>query len=111
MSTIHPNIAEIHGVDSSKVKNFPFSSFKLLGALQIGVGVICILLGVVDLFLFLYTSGHYENDTLKALSIACVPVWCGLWVNMFGKNYTFNHSYTSLAETFFYYITGVMVQC
>lgn len=85
MSTINPNIAEIDGLDSSKVKNFPFSSFKLLGALQIGIGVICILLGVVDLFLFLYTSGHYEDDTLKALSIACVPVWCGLWFIVAGS--------------------------
>ena len=84
MSNVRANIAEIDGLDSSKVKNFPFSSFKLLGALQIGIGAICILLGVVDLFLFLYTSSHYENDTLKALTIACVPVWCGLWVSKIG---------------------------
>ncbi|XP_045208390.2 uncharacterized protein LOC123560208 isoform X2 [Mercenaria mercenaria] len=81
MSSVH----SIDGLDSSKVKNFPFSSFKLLGALQIGIGVLCILLGIVDLFLFLYTSSHYENDTLKALTIACVPVWCGLWFIVAGS--------------------------
>ncbi|KAL4228931.1 hypothetical protein ACF0H5_011971 [Mactra antiquata] len=75
----HSRMAEIDGLDSSKVKHFPFSSFKLLGALQIGLGVVCVLLGVVDLFLFLYASTHYDDDTLKALTIASIPVWCGLW--------------------------------
>lgn len=85
MNTTRTGIAEIDGMDSSKVKNFPFSSFKLLGAMQIGIGVICLLLGIVDLFLFLYTMTHYDDDTLKALTIACVPVWCGLWFIVAGS--------------------------
>ncbi|WAR06645.1 hypothetical protein MAR_022014 [Mya arenaria] len=71
-------VAEIEGIDSSKMRQFPFSSFKLLGGLQIGVGIVCLLLGLVDLFVFLYVS-EYDSETLTALTIACTPVWCGLW--------------------------------
>lgn len=73
-------LAEIEGFDSSKMRNFPFSSFKLLGGMQIGIGGLCLLLGVIDLFLYLYVS-RYDNETLSALTIASVPVWCGIWVS------------------------------
>lgn len=71
-------MGEIEGFDSSKMRNFPFSSFKLLGGMQIGIGGTCLLLGIVDLFLFLYLS-EYDDETLSALTIASVPIWCGLW--------------------------------
>ena len=73
-------VSEIEGFDSSRMRNFPFSSFKLLGWLQIGIGGLCLLLGVIDLFLYLYVS-NYDNQTLSALTISSVPVWCGLWVS------------------------------
>lgn len=79
----HARVGEIDGIDSSKMKNFPYSSFKLLGGLQMGIGALCLLLGVTDVLLFLYTSSHYNDDTLNSLTIACVPVWSGLWVSIF----------------------------
>ena len=72
--------SEIQGVDGSKIKNFPFSSLRLLGFLQIGIGVTCLVLGIADLFLYLYVDPDYNNDTMTSLTIACLPVWCGLWV-------------------------------
>ena len=76
------SIASIDGVDSSKIRNFPYSSLKLLGGLQIGVGGTCIILGLIDLFLFLYVSPDYKSSTLTALTIASLPIWCGLWVRL-----------------------------
>ena len=74
-------VAEIDGIDSSKMRQFPFSSFKLLGGLQIGLGAICLILGITDLFVYLYVA-NADNETLTALTIASVPIWCGLWVCM-----------------------------
>ena len=74
-------ISSIHGMDTSKLNSFPYSSLKLLGGLQIGVGGACILLGIIDLFLFLYVAPDYGSSTLTALTIASLPIWCGLWVN------------------------------
>ena len=81
------SIASIDGVDSSKINNFPYSSLKLLGGLQIGVGGACIILGIIDLFLFLYVSPDYKSSTLTALTIASVPIWCGLWVSIWKSVY------------------------
>ncbi|XP_052230695.1 uncharacterized protein LOC127844477 isoform X2 [Dreissena polymorpha] len=77
-------VAEIEGIDSSKMGHFPFSSFKLLGGLQIGIGAVCLILGIVDLLVFLYVS-HFDNETLSALTIASVPIWCGLWFIVAGS--------------------------
>ena len=79
MGSKRPNdVTEIDGVDTSKMEKFPYSSLKLLGGIQIGVGTLVIVLGIVDLFLFLYVSPDYGDASLSALTIASVPVWCGL---------------------------------
>ena len=75
-------ITSIDGMDTSKLNRFPYSSLKLLGGLQVGVGGLCILLGIIDLFLFLYVAPDYGSSTLTALTIASLPIWCGLWVSI-----------------------------
>lgn len=71
-------------MDNSVIENFPLSSLRLLGSLQMGLGVVCLLLGVVDLFLFLYVS-RYNDGTLSALTVASLPVWFGLWFIVTGS--------------------------
>lgn len=80
----------IEGVDVGKVRNFPFSALKTLGSIQIGIGGICIGLGIIDFLLFIFfedkfvpdpktkeTEAYQKVDTLtKTFS----PVWCGVWV-------------------------------
>ena len=101
-------VSSIEGLDTSKLQNFPYSSLKLLGGLQMGIGGACIVLGIIDLFLFLYVSPDYGSSTLTALTIASVPIWCGLWVRSeycancrfsqagFGNDYGYGVSMTSL---------------
>lgn len=75
---------EIEGVETSDIKNFPYSAIKALGAVQIGLGVMCLVLGLLDLFLYIFKDDDQlataGDSTLMTLTIASSPIWCGLWV-------------------------------
>jgi len=83
-------VTEIEGVDTSKIENFPLSAIKVVGAIQIGLGGICIVLGLVDILLFVFEDGGNTASssgvvkdlvTLNSLTISSAPIWCGLWVS------------------------------
>ncbi|CAC5357513.1 unnamed protein product [Mytilus coruscus] len=79
---------EVEGVEVKKLENFPFSAMKVLGGIQIGLGVACMFLGIVDLIMFVII-GESElltaqvaleaNKTAKQLTISSTGLWCGLW--------------------------------
>lgn len=80
---------EVEGVEVKKLENFPFSAMKVLGGIQIGLGIACMFLGIVDLIMFVII-GESElltvqvaleaNKTAKQLTISSTGLWCGLWV-------------------------------
>ncbi|VDI76429.1 Hypothetical predicted protein [Mytilus galloprovincialis] len=79
---------EVEGVEVKKLENFPFSAMKVLGGIQIGLGIACMFLGIVDLIMFVII-GESElltvqvaleaNKTAKQLTISSTGLWCGLW--------------------------------
>lgn len=75
---------EIEGVETTDIENFPYSAIKALGAVQIGLGVTCLVLGLLDVFLYLFMDDDQlataGDSTLMTLTIASSPIWCGLWV-------------------------------
>ncbi|KAL3886881.1 hypothetical protein ACJMK2_026842 [Sinanodonta woodiana] len=86
---------EVEGVETSNLGNFPFSAFKMLGSFQIGAGVICIVLGIIDLCLYLLLQAANSNsidtsvkETITSLTIISTPVWCGLWFVVCGSTGT-----------------------
>uniref|UniRef100_K1QY00 Uncharacterized protein n=1 Tax=Magallana gigas TaxID=29159 RepID=K1QY00_MAGGI len=74
---------EIDGVETTDIENFPYSAIKALGAVQIGLGVTCLVLGLLDVFLYLFMDDDQlataGDSTLMTLTIASSPIWCGLW--------------------------------
>ncbi|XP_063442979.1 uncharacterized protein LOC134723290 isoform X1 [Mytilus trossulus] len=79
----------IEGVDVGKVRNFPFSALKTLGSIQIGIGGICIGLGIIDFLLFIFFEDKFVPDPkmkeseayqkVDTLTKTFSPVWCGVW--------------------------------
>ncbi|XP_071172127.1 uncharacterized protein [Mytilus edulis] len=84
---------EVEGVEVKKLENFPFSAMKVLGGIQIGLGIACMFLGIVDLIMFVII-GESElltvqvaleaNKTAKQLTISSTGLWCGLWFILCG---------------------------
>ncbi|XP_060067970.1 uncharacterized protein LOC132548162 [Ylistrum balloti] len=87
-------VMEVEGVDTSKIEDFPLSGLKVVGAVQIGLGAICITLGLVDILMYVFedqetlfaTSAtpisselQEARSTLMSLTISSAPIWCGLW--------------------------------
>lgn len=82
----------IEGVDIGKVKNFPFSALKTLGSIQIGVGGICITLGLIDFLMLIFFEDKFISDPalketseyakVDTLTKTFSPVWCGIWVRI-----------------------------
>ncbi|CAC5390956.1 unnamed protein product [Mytilus coruscus] len=82
----------IEGVDIGKVRNFPFSALKTLGSIQIGIGGICIGLGIIDFLLFIFFEDKFVPDAktketeayqkVDTLTKTFSPVWCGIWVRV-----------------------------
>lgn len=80
----------IEGVDVGKVKNFPFSALKTLGSIQIGIGGICIALGLIDFLMLIFFENEFIPDPalkdsevyakVDTLTKTFSPVWCGIWV-------------------------------
>eukprot|EP00105_Crassostrea_gigas_P004552 XP_011417792.1 PREDICTED: uncharacterized protein LOC105321234 isoform X1 [Crassostrea gigas] len=79
---------EIDGVETTDIENFPYSAIKALGAVQIGLGVTCLVLGLLDVFLYLFMDDDQlataGDSTLMTLTIASSPIWCGLWFGVTG---------------------------
>ncbi|XP_061169967.1 uncharacterized protein LOC133179191 [Saccostrea echinata] len=78
---------EIDGVETTDIENFPYSAIKALGAVQIGLGVTCLVLGLLDIFLYLFLDDESVlagDTTLTTLTIASSPIWCGLWFSVAG---------------------------
>lgn len=79
---------EIDGVETTDIENFPYSAIKALGAVQIGLGVTCLVLGLLDVFLYLFMDDDQlataGDSTLMTLTIASSPIWCGLWFSVTG---------------------------
>lgn len=71
-------------METSDIENVPYSAIKALGAVQIGLGVTCLVLGLLDVFLYLFMDDDQlataGDSTLMTLTIASLPIWCGLWV-------------------------------
>ena len=73
---------------------FPFSALRVLGAMQIFLGAVCLVLGVLDLAFTMLNydqqaaryavSAHKkaEFETLVSMTVASAPVWCGTWVSV-----------------------------
>jgi len=85
---------EIEGVDVKKLEHFPFSGVKVLGGVQIGLGIACMFLGMVDLVIFVMIGESTVladkklleiQKTAKQLTIASTGLWCGLWVRKIYK--------------------------
>lgn len=85
---------EIEGVDVKKLEHFPFSGVKVLGGVQIGLGIACMFLGMVDLVIFVMIGESTVladkklleiQKTAKQLTIASTGLWCGLWVRIIYK--------------------------
>ncbi|XP_069119134.1 uncharacterized protein [Argopecten irradians] len=87
-------VMEVEGVDTSTIEDFPLSGLKVVGAVQIGLGGICIALGLVDILMYVFedqeklfatqatplSAGEQEaRSTLMSLTISSAPIWCGLW--------------------------------
>ena len=85
---------EIQGVNTTRNDLFPFSALRVLGGMQIFLGTVCVLLGVLDLAMMML---HYEEqasryavtpqdkamfDTLMSMTVASAPIWCGTWVSV-----------------------------
>lgn len=93
-------VLEVEGVETSKLENFPLSGFKIVGAVQIGFGAASMLLGLVDVLMFVFQeeddfplptpaagatiSPDLESakNSLVSLTICSAPIWCGLWVRL-----------------------------
>ncbi|XP_062608719.1 uncharacterized protein LOC134270510 [Saccostrea cucullata] len=78
---------EIDGVETTDIENFPYSAIKALGAVQIGLGVTCLVLGLLDIFLYLFLDDELVmagDTTLMTLTITSSPIWCGLWFSVAG---------------------------
>lgn len=87
--------SEIEGVDVNNVKDFPYSGIKVVGGVQMGLGLICIVLGLTDDVLIIFQDDDVASsvgatpppklqevlDMLRTLTLASAPIWCGLWVN------------------------------
>ena len=74
---------EVEGVETTDIENFPYSAIKALGAVQIGLGATCLVLGLLDIILYLFLDDETSmtgDTTLMTLTIASSPIWCGLWV-------------------------------
>ena len=74
---------EVEGVETTDIENFPYSAIKALGAVQIGLGATCLVLGLLDIILYLFLDDENSmtgDTTLMTLTIASSPIWCGLWV-------------------------------
>ena len=82
---------EVEGVDVQKLEKFPFSGVKVLGGVQIGLGIACMFLGLVDLIMFIIIGESTVltdeklleiHKTAKTLTISSTGLWCGLWVSI-----------------------------
>ena len=84
MGTRHRSrYTEVEGIETTDIENFPYSALKVLGGIHVGLGVTCLVLGLIDLILYLFvddTAVISQNVTLMTMTIAASPVWCGLWV-------------------------------
>lgn len=81
-------------MDTSAIEDFPISGLKVVGAVQIGLGALCITLGLVDILLYVFEdqdtlfaspatpTEREDRSTLVSLTISSAPIWCGLWVSV-----------------------------
>ncbi|XP_076457562.1 uncharacterized protein LOC143291548 [Babylonia areolata] len=88
---------EIRGVNSTRNDLFPFSALRLLGGLQIFLGVCCVTLGAVDVTMMtLYYDAQASQyavtpeekarfELLVTLTVTSAPVWCGTWFLVTGS--------------------------
>ncbi|KAH9514196.1 hypothetical protein Btru_030511 [Bulinus truncatus] len=82
-----PATLELKGISTNnKPDSFPYSGIRIMGATQISSGVMAFALGLVDLVM---TLTSYDADTKKfgdsydkvvSLTLACSPLWCGIWI-------------------------------
>ncbi|XP_041372736.1 uncharacterized protein LOC121386007 [Gigantopelta aegis] len=81
---------EIQGVDTNRLDDFPYSGLRVLGAIQIGVGLITMALGTFDVGLVMAVRESERKtltsrndvttfDTIVTMSITGTPIWCGIW--------------------------------
>lgn len=93
---------EVEGVDVKKLEHFPFSGVKVLGGVQMGLGIACMFLGMVDLVIFVMIGESTVladktlleiQKTAKQLTIASTGLWCGLWVRNIFLNRIYNWLY------------------
>ena len=82
---------EVEGVDVKKLEHFPFSGVKVLGGVQMGLGIACMFLGMGGpcnirhdwKSTVLADKKLLEiQKTAKQLTIASTGLWCGLWVRI-----------------------------
>lgn len=68
--------------NTAQNKVFPFLTLRVLGSLQVSIGVFSVTLGVVDLTLMLVTDNiNPTDDVLYTMTIASAPIWSGTWVS------------------------------
>ena len=78
-------------MDKNKLDYFPYSGLRVLGGLQIGIGLITIALGTFDVGLVMAVRESERKtmtsrndvttfDAVVTMSITGTPIWCGIWV-------------------------------
>ncbi|KAK3107299.1 hypothetical protein FSP39_011394 [Pinctada imbricata] len=73
---------EVEGVETTDIENFPYSALKTLGGIHLGLGITCVVLGLIDAILYLFVDDSdlmSSNTTLMTMTISSTPIWCGLW--------------------------------
>ncbi|VDI69850.1 Hypothetical predicted protein [Mytilus galloprovincialis] len=79
---------QFEGFDIDSLKKFPFSGIKVIGAIHVGLGVTCMILGVVNIvtYVVMDESPTYTDKDLNdkqelamQITVSSTPMWCGIW--------------------------------
>lgn len=85
-------LKEIEGFDMKETNGFPFSGLKTIGWIHISIGVICGILGIINIltFVVLFDAKTFSDAKLHeyqelafSLAISSTGIWCGIWVRTF----------------------------
>jgi len=82
---------EIQGVATNRNDVFPYSGIRILGIMQLILGMVVFLLGVLDLALTITSHDDMvalygdEYDSIVTMTVASSPLWCGLWFGITGS--------------------------
>ncbi|XP_076092283.1 uncharacterized protein LOC143063788 [Mytilus galloprovincialis] len=84
---------QFEGFDVDSLEKFPFSGIKVIGAIHVGLGVTCMILGVVNIvtYVVMDESPTYTDKDLNdkqelamQITVSSTPMWCGIWFCMCG---------------------------